>query len=213
MTSKRVFLVMCGVVALLAILSFAAVVLGNNLLAKKNSKLTELKLESEVLEQQKVSILQAQKDIEKYAELERIVKQIVPQEKDQARTVREIIQFAEDAGIRIASITFPSSSLGQAAPAAPKPAEGEAAAPAPAAPAAPPVTQVKPVDGINGVYQLEINVQSVADTATFPTMIEFLKKLESNRRTSNVTNIMITPNAGNRTLLTYNMTINVYIKP
>lgn len=213
LTVKRFFFVMCGFVALLVILAVAMVVLGNNILAKKTSRLTELKLENRVLEEQKLSVTQAQKDIEKYAELERIAKQIVPQDKDQAKAVRELITLAAQSGIGIANVTFPTSSLGQAQQAAPKAEAGDDSSSQSSKPAAPPVTQVKPVEGINGVYQLEITVQSTADVATFPKLVDFLKRLESNRRTSQVSSITITPNAANRTLLSFNMIINVYIKP
>lgn len=213
MNSKRFFFVMCGVVGLLCVASIAAVVLSNNMLAKKTSRLTDLKLENRVLEEQKISVLQAQKDIEKYAELERIAKQIVPQDKDQARAVREIVQIAQSSGISIASVSFPSSSLGATPAPAAKPAEGEGGSTEAPKPTTPPVTQVKPVDGISGVYQLEITVQSSQDTATFTKLVDFLKKLELNRRTSSVSNITITPNTNNRSLLSFTMTINVYIKP
>jgi len=211
MNSKRFFYVMVGVVVLLGGLTVATVVLGNMALTKKTSKLTELKLENRVLDEQKVSVTQAQKDIEKYAELERVAKQIVPQDKDQAKAVRELVKLAEQSGVSVASVSFPSSNLGAAAPAPVKPADGEAATPV--APAAPAISQVKPVDGITGLYQMDITVQSNPDTTTFPELVEFLRLLESNRRTATISSINITPNSTNRGQLTFTMTLYVYIKP
>jgi Tfp pilus assembly protein PilO len=211
MNSKRVFFIMIGLVCLLVIAAAGSVVLGNQALAKKTSRLAELKLENRVLEEQALSVTQAQKDIDKYAELERIAKQIVPQDKDQAKAVREIVKLAQESGISLASISFPSSNLGQAAAPAAKPAEGETAAPA--APAAPSISQVKAVDGIAGLYQLDITTQSNPDTTTYPELITFLHKLESNRRTATISSISITPNSGNRNQLTFTMTLSIYIKP
>lgn len=211
LSSKYFFFVMVGIVVLLALLCVGGLGLGNSLLTKKTQKLTELKLENRVLDEQKIAVVQAQKDLEKYAELERIAKQVVPQDKDQAKTVREIIKFAEEAGIGITSVSFPSSTLGAAPAPAPKAADGEAST-APKA-TTPPITQVKPVDGVPGVYQLEITIQSSPDSVTFPKLLTFLKKLESNRRTSQVNSINITPNATNRSQLSVTMIINVYIKP
>jgi len=213
LTSKHFFYLMSLGVGLLLVLCAATVIVGNGMLAKKTSKLTELRLENRVIDEQKVALTQAQKDIEKYAELERIAKQVVPQDKDQVKAVREIIKFAQETGVGIAGINFPSSTLGQAPVAAPKTNSTSEDTATPAKPVAPPVTQVKPVEGLTGVYQMEITVQSVPDTASFPKLIQFLRKLEGNRRTSQVSSLNISPNQSNRNILSFNMIINVYIKP
>ncbi len=219
MNSKRVFFVMLGLIVLLVVAAAGTVVLGNQFLTKKSGKLAELKLENRVLEEQALSVTQAQKDIEKYSELERIAKQIVPQDKDQAKAVRELVKLAQESGISLSSITFPSSNLGQAPPPAPKPTEDDktkdkAATPAtPAAPAAPTISQVKAVDGIPGLYQLDITVQPTPDSTSYPELITFLHKLESNRRTATINSLNITPNANNRNQLTFTMTLSIYIKP
>ncbi len=199
LNSKSFFYVMCAVVVLLIGLAVSLVVLGNSLLVKKTNRLTGLKIENAVLDQQKISVIQAQRDIEAYTELEKIAKSIVPQDKDQARTVRGIVQLAKDSGISITSINFPSSTLGQTKPGA-SAASGS-------------VTQVKPVQGITGVYQLEISLQSTPDSTTFPKLIDFLKRLEGNRSTSQVSSLTITPNSSDRALLSFSMVINAYIKP
>lgn len=212
MTSKRFFFIMAGMVGLLGAGVIGATFLANNLLTSKAAELTELKLQNKVVELQQVSIGQAKKDIEKYTELETIAKSVVPQEKDQAKTVREIIKIAEESGITIASITFPASDLGQK-PVAPKPAEGEAAAPSPTAA---PLSQVKPVVGIAGVYQLDIAIQTPAKTAiTYAQLIQFLERLEQNRRTSQVNNLAIRPEQISRqnSRLSFSLGLTVYIRP
>lgn len=213
MSSKRMFYVLSGCLALLAIAGIGSVYLGNNLLKASADKLNNLKLQTSVIDEQQNSIVQAKRDIEKYAELEKIAKSIVPQDKDQARTIREIVKFASEAGVPISSITFPESELGNAVlrPPTPAPAAGTAA---PTGPVTPPVSQVTPVEGIKGVYQLQITLQNDKDSpARYQSFINFLRKLEQNRRTSQVTNVGIQPEAANRNLITYSMDINVYIKP
>lgn len=212
MNSKKVFYIMLGAVGLLGILLVTTVLLGDKVLKKQADKLTALKLDNAVLESQQTALVQAKKDIETYAELEAIAKKVVPQDKDQARATREIVNLAKESGIRISSVSFPASNLGTFVP---KPAatEGDSSA-APAAPAAPPLTQVKAVDGIPGVYQLEISVISDPTSPTnYDDIITFLDKLEQNRRTAHVSQITIQPEAQNRSALSFNLLLTVYVKP
>src|SRR5689334_4061609 len=116
MNSKRVFFVMIGIVGFLVLASVAVVVLGNGLLHKRAERLNQLKVDNRLLEEQQTALGQANKDIQKYSDLEKLAKSIVPQDKDQARAVREILKIAEDSGIPLSSISFPSSTLGTVTP-------------------------------------------------------------------------------------------------
>ncbi len=210
MTSKKVFLVMVGLIGLLSVLTIASVVIGDSFLKKQSNRLMELKIENEVIDSQQTALVQAKKDLETYSDLAAIAKQVVPQDKDQARATREIVSLAEQAGVKLSSITFPASTLGQAQPKAVTP-EGETAAPKPATPS---VSQVKPAEGISGLYQLDITV--VSDTSTpvsYSKLIDFLQKLEQNRRTAQISQLAIQPDALNRTNLNFTLTVTVYIKP
>lgn len=213
MNSKRVFQIMLSCLLLSGVLTIGGVVFANRLLQRSAERLHDLKLENHVIEDQQLSLIRAKQDIEKYSGLQRIAEAVVPQEKDQARAVREITSFAQANGITIANISFPTSELGQAtaAPAAP-PADGSTA---PAAPTAPPLTQVAPVKGIPGVFQLEIAVQSDDERpVTFGQLTGFLERLEHNRRTAHVSNISIRqPIQQDRSKLAFTLTVNVYIKP
>ncbi len=215
MNSKKVFYVMVGVVVLMVGLVIATIVLGDKFLSKQSAKLVGLKLDNEVVESQSTALAQAKKDIERYSELRDIAKQIVPQDKDQARAVREIVSIAEQAGVKIADVTFPDSTLGQpkATPAKPTSGDGEAAATKPATPTTP-ETQVQKVEGTENLYRLDITVASDPTApASYSRLIDFLKRLEQNRRTAQVTEIAIQPQATNRTALNFTLTVTVYIKP
>lgn len=210
MNAKRVFFIMVGGIVLLSCLGIGGVVLGNSVLQKQGLKLLDLKLQNKVLDEEQTALLQANKDIKKYAELEKIAKSIVPQDKDQARAVREIVHLANTSGISLKTIAFPSSTLGQVQTVAPNGANATTPAPA----ANPPLTQVKAVEGIPGVYSMEVVIQS-DDTKTVPyrNFLDFLSRLEQNRRTAQVTNIAILPSTQTKDALTFTITLSLYIKP
>ena len=191
------------------------VFLGDQLLHKQSTKLADIKLQNAVIESQQTALTKAKKDIVAYTNLNETAKQIVPQDKDQARAVREIISIAKESGVSVSGITFPASTLGQAQP---KPAtdaaQGTSGDSATTTPQAPAISQVKPVDGIPGVYQLEISVNTdLKKSVSYSQLIDFLSKLEQNRRTAQITNLSIQPNAQNRNLLTFNVQLTIYIKP
>lgn len=206
MSPKRMFFVMLGLLVLIAGLGVATLVVGNNMLQKKSQKLVSLKLENKVLEEQQVALKKAKADVAKNAELEKIAKAVVPQDKDQARAVREIVQIAQDAGIKLKSITFPSSNLGTAVVVTPS-----GGSTTPSAPVSSPVSQAKPVEGISGVLGLEMSI-APDDTSpvSYKQFLDFLTRLENNRRTAQVTQIKIDPKGNN---IMFALTINIFIKP
>jgi hypothetical protein len=212
MSSKRVFYLMVAGLVLLGGMAIAGMVIGNSTLKKQSDKLLALKLDSKVLEQQQVSLGQAKKDVEKYSSLEQIAKTIVPQEKDQARTVREIVNLANESGVPVSSITFPTSTLGTTA--AKTTTTNTTSSSTAAKVTTPPITQVKPVEGISGLYQMEINVTSEStNPIPYDRLITFLTKLEQNRHTAQVTTISVHPSEKNRNLVSFSLTVNAYIKP
>ncbi len=211
MTSKRLFYVLCITLLLLSCISIGGAVIGNMYIKQEAQTIVALKAEGLALDEQSRSLVQAKKDIKKYEELERISKSIVPQEKDQARTVREIIVLAEQSGVPISSITFPDSNLGQASAKSTTSSAGNAASATTASSA---TTQVKPVDGIPSVFQLEISIQSEsAQPVPYKSMLNFLSKLEQNRRTAHITSLSVTPYDNDRNRVTFNLNVNAYIKP
>jgi hypothetical protein len=209
MTSKRLFYVLCGLLCLLVVGLAAGTYSANKLLGKKADQLATLKARSQALDQEKASLVKAKKDLAKYTELENVTKAVVPQDKDQAQTVREIIKLANANGVGLASITFPASSLGATK------VPGAASPSTPAAPAASgagSLSQLQPVKNIPGLYSLTITVES-GQAISYSQFINFLNDLEHNRRTAQVQTIEITPNSNNRNYLTFKLTLNEYIKP
>lgn len=205
-STKRIYWIMLGTNILLVAAIIGSVFVGDKLLKKQSDIIIGQKLESAVLDKEQVALQQAKQDLEKYSELKQISKQIVPQEKDQALTTREIVALAEKAGVRIGSVGFPSSTLGNLEK---KTTEGTAQAPATAN-----ISQAKPVIGIKGLLELQITV--VSDTvrpSSYNQIIAFLASLEKNRRTAQVSQISIQPDAKDNSLLNFTLTLTVYIKP
>ncbi len=199
MGSRKYFYLLFAVLVLFIMLIVAGTVGGNMLLQKQSKKLSSLKVESESLEMQQSALIQAKADIERYSELDKITKSVVPQDKDQAKTVREIVTIAQQNGIPIKSVSFETSNLGDSAAGA-SPSASKSS-----------VSQVKPVEGIPGVYTLEIQVESDGEVS-YKNFLNFLDGLEKNRRTAHVTGINLNPAVGG-TMLTFDLTLNAYLKP
>jgi hypothetical protein len=207
MNSKRLFILLVSILFLVNASGIALLVMGNKYLDKQNSKLTELKVESDTLDVVQRSLIRAKKDVETYTDLANVVAAVVPQEKDQARTVREIVKIASESGISITSINFPNSTLGTAATATNTGGQPSATA----ATSGTTNTQTQKVTGINNVERLEITVQS-GTAVPFKNFILFLQKLEQNRRTAQVSNVSINPNTENPNYVQFSLVLNVYIK-
>ena len=203
MNSRRLYFVLIALIVLVNGSGVAAVYYGNKILNKQTTKLTDLKIEANTLEDVQRSLNRAKKDIITYSDIEKVVKTVIPQEKDQARTVREIVKIADESNIRLASVSFPSSTLGN---------KTSAGAAAPVA-GATGNTQTQKVEGISNVERLEITLASdTTKPVLYSDFISFLARLEQNRRTSQVGSINIIPESGKRNYLTFTMTLNVYIK-
>ncbi len=217
MTSKHVSYIMAGILSLLILAILGSAYVANGLLEKTSGRLVDLKLKSQVLQEEQTSLVKAKKDIEKYRELEKIAKTIVPQDKDQARAVREIVKIANESGISPSSITFPASNLGSNIPGTAAASGAPAAGAAPTAAAgraASKLTQLTPVKGFAGLYVLQITItQDAASPVAYDQFISFLQGLENNRRTAQVSNIVLQPSPQDKNKLSFTLTVDEYIKP
>lgn len=200
MTSKNLFYTLLAVTVLLVTAIFGSAFAADTVLTHKAEQLSKLKARDQVLGDLKVALLRNKSDIKRYSELNAIAKAIVPQDKDQTQTVREIVKIARESGIpRLTSVTFPASTLGSVS-------GGRVSTGG--------ITQVTPIKGMAGVYVLPITVTNGQnDLVTYDRFIGFLAGLESNRRTAQVTSITITPDTTNPNRIAFSLIINEYIKP
>ncbi|QQS20069.1 hypothetical protein IPL85_01265 [Candidatus Saccharibacteria bacterium] len=199
MNNKRLSLILSIVTALLVVGLFGCVYAANTILTAKAVELSKLKAQNQVTDDLQVSLRKNKTDIVKYAELNTIAKAVVPQDKNQAQTVSEIVKIANDSGMpKLTSITFPASTLGGTA--GTKTQGG--------------LTQVTPAKGTTGVYLLPITITLDSNNAVrYSQFITFLQKLENNRRTAQVSAINITPDSKNPNNISFTLTVNQYIKP
>lgn len=201
--SKQAFFGLLGLAVLLIVATVGLTYAGLGMLKNKGNELVKLKEEQEVLKNRQTALTAAERDIKDYSELEKISKAIVPQEKDQARTVREIVAIADQSGIPLEAVQLPASTLGAKKSTGSSKTGGD-----------PDKTQLLAVPGTAGLYTMEITVQSASkQPVTYSRILTFLEKLEQNRRTAHVTNISIQPEKDNRNLMTFTVMLNVYIKP
>jgi hypothetical protein len=197
MTSKRLYLILCSVVSLLIISILGGAYEANVILQNKAKEVTEARSRSEALEQEQTQLGKAKASIEKYREVSTIAKSIVPQDKNQAQAVREIVKIANDQGISLSSVSFPASTLG---------GSGTASKPG--------LSQLKAATGISGVYILPITVQSSSSQPTsYSQFLNFLAALEHNRRTALVSALTLSPDQKNPNLVSFTLNIDEYIKP
>jgi hypothetical protein len=200
MKAKQLSYVLIGLLVI-ALAGFVGVAYGaNKLMSGEATKLSKLRADSAALDTQQISLTKNKLDIAKYGDLNTIAETIVPQDKDQAEAVREIVNLATQSGIaKLSSINFPTSTLGTASP---------------GTHTNPNLTQLLPIKGISGVYGLQITVtQSSSDMVSYDQFITFLTKLEQNRRTAQVSSITVQPNAQNPSQVAFTLIINEFIKP
>lgn len=177
---------------------FACAYGANAVLQKQSDTLVGLKASNLATENERAQLVKNKADIAKYHDLNEIAKSVVPQDKDQAQAVREIVNIANQSGInKLSSIAFPPSTLGGTKV---KTSNG--------------LTQVTPVKGVPGVYDLQITItQANTDPVPYSSFTNFLTKLEQNRRTAQVSNITVQPDAKNPNMVSFTLVIDEFIKP
>ena len=200
MKAKQLYFVLIALVVLL-LGGFLGVAYGaNKLMSRQAQKLSKLRADSTALDDEQVSLSKNKQDVAKYGELNTIAETIVPQDKDQAEAVREIVNLAAQSGIgKLSSIVFPSSELGNIAAGTHE---------------NPDLTQLVAVKGMPGVYQLQITItQSTSDEVDYGQFTTFLSKLEQNRRTAQVSSITVQPDVTHPGKVAFTLVINEFIKP
>jgi hypothetical protein len=219
MTSKRFYYLLIGLIVLLFVGLVAGTYGINTLLTSQSDKLTALKAKSAALAQEQQGLSLAKSDVKKYSSLEQIAQSVVPEDKNQAEAVLEIVNIASQNNIALASITFPASTLGTSTL---TPAEDSEVSSTSSASnsessvnsAENSLSQLLPVSGIPGVYELQITIASDTDhPVQYSSLINFLSALEHNRRTAQISAIDIEPSSANPDLLTFTINLDEYIKP
>jgi hypothetical protein len=219
--SKSLRYILMGSLFLSVIIFLAALLIGLSLLGKQSKKMVDLKIKNQTAEAQLSNLEQAKKQVDKYSFFKDVAKTVIPNDKDQAAAVIEITNMAQQSGINIQSITFPTSTLGLTT-ATTSTTTTQQDATASAAPTKI-ISQAKPVSGISGLYSLQLTITPQSDAKTpvnkiitYAKMLDFLHRIENNRHTAQITDVNISPaSATNNTSgnLTFSLSTNIFIKP
>lgn len=215
MNSKRWFFVLLTLVALLVLGLLGGAYGADQLLQKQSKQLVSQRLASATLDDQQQNLTKAKTEIKKYQQLGDLARTIVPQDKDQVQTVREIVNIAAASGISLNAITFPGSTLGgTAGGTATSTANSGTTAPANSTAGNSALSQLIPAKGIPGVYDLQITIQTdETNTVPYNQFISFLQGLENNRRTALVSSISLSPSSKSSGELSFTLILDEYIKP
>lgn len=208
MNPKKLYyvLLICFTLGIIGI--FATVFLANGYLQKSSNKLVAAKVEAKTLEEQERIYTQAKKDIAKYDELGKSVAKVLPKDKDQARAVLELYKIGDEVGIAITGITFPTSTLGSKAKATTPATPGAAATTAT-------TSQAVPVAGITGVEAINVDLEfspKNGSVITYSQMLNFLDKIQKNRRYVQITKVSATP-TGQSGGIKLNLSLRIFVKP
>lgn len=195
MTAKNTHKMLMIMLILLIVIATSALFVSNFMMQKSANNLVRAKLDNVGYDSEEQTYLQARKDLGEYTALNEIIQKILPQSKDQAQAVSELYKIGDETGIKTASITFPSSTLGQKSNSNT-------------------VTQAKSVDGMPGVLGIDIAIElepASGASISYDSMINFLQKVELNRRNMQIKQITVnadTVNGG----VTFNMTLTIFVK-
>ena len=203
-----------GVIALLivsAVVFIAVAFVGLSQLSSNSRQLVNLKVQSRTADNQLSSLAAVKKQVQKYAYFNQVAKTVIPNDKDQAQAVLDIFQMAANSGIALQNIDFPASSLGikPTVPASGSQPSGNTNV----------LSQAKPVEGIPGLYSLQLVITPQTGNgvpsnqiSTYPKFLDFLNRIEHDRRTAQITEVSIQPQSASSTL-GFTLTLNIFIKP
>jgi hypothetical protein len=213
LNSKTLRLVLIGGLAFSVAAFFGIAFFGLSVLNSKSRSLVDLKIQSQSSYDQLSNLVQSKKEVEKYAYFKTVARTVIPNDKNQAQAILEINQMANDSQISIQSITFPASTLGAGAASAATPKDATSTTAQSA------LTQAKPVAGIPGLYSLALTITpeggkdvASAQQVTYSKMLDFLRRIEQNRHTAQISQVNIQP-ASDSQALSFTLVINIFIKP
>ncbi len=197
MTAKTVNRLLLIVLILVIVLTGGVLFVSNYLMRNSANKLVQAKLDNIGFDNAEQSYLQARQYLEEYAELNEVMQKVLPKSKDQAQAVSELYKIGDETGIKIASVQFPSSSLGQ------KSTNSST------------VTQAKAVDGMPGVLGIDVSLSlepASGLSISYDNMISFLQKVELNRRNMQIKQITVNADIVNGGV-TFSAIITIFVKP
>lgn len=220
LNNQRLRLVLTGLLCFIGVMLLSVTLFAGTIIGKKSHELVNLKLQNKVVDSQLLVLAQSKKEVKQYSYFNDIAKAVLPADKDQAQAVLDIFQLAADSGISIASISFPASTLGAKNSSQSTKSTSSNAATAPVKSV---ISQSKAIDGIPGLYGVDLTISpetgpSVPDAQkpTYGKLLDFLSRIEHNRRTAQITQVNIQPtitDTGPGPFINFTLTTKIFIKP
>lgn len=192
MTTKKAHYGLLGLLVLVIVAIGLAMYFSRVFLKSNSDSLVNAKLELYKIDETEYIYRKNQAILQENQETADILASVLPQEKDQAKAVREITQIASDNGLSVKAIRFPGSDLVITNKPVAAQTQGSTTTPQ-ATPSGPTISQAKPVNGLNNVLGIavEIELTSARSGAQISTdqVLSFLQQIENNRRNIRVTSI------------------------
>jgi hypothetical protein len=222
MSTQKFRLVLLAIFGACVLVFIGLCVMGLSALGNESKMVVDLKLKNQTADAQLTNLAVSKQEVEKYSYFKTVASTVIPNDKNQAEAVLEIFRLASQSGINIQSITFPNSSLGLTTGGA---AASSSSVSTPAAAATPStqkiISQSTPVTGIPGLYSVQLIITPVTGSqlaadqqVTYPKMLDFLSRIENNRRTAQITQVNIQPLAATgSSQINFSLTVNIFIKP
>lgn len=218
MTSKRLYYILLSTLLILIIGIGVSVYFGNKIMQDKANELKIIDLEDKVTTK-KLSLLQnAKKELNDNKDLQATIDEALPKTKNQAEVVAELYQMAAQSNIKISSITFPSSTLGDKKASTGSASTDGSSAQSSTASNTPTSnstsTQTKPVPSVSGVNSVDVALTfapTSGESIPYNNMLEFLSLVEQNRRTMLINTLQITPDLKNGGV-SFSVNLKLFVK-
>ncbi len=189
MTTKRVHQILLAVTALAIVTSLLGLFLANSKLTKLADQTAIKKAEIQVTQSQIEAYEKTKLSVQSLDYVDELANKVLPAGKDESSIVAELSQFAQRSKLSVEQITFNEVTTTKST-------------------SKDKTTTVIP----KGVTVVPITVQ-LKSGGKFENLLEFLKSIEGNQRTMQVTNITLGPDEEDRTRLSQiTVAINLYTK-
>ena len=190
MTPKNTFFGLLGTSVGLIAVGIVVYYYFNANLEKLNSEVSILLAEQDVVGQQIDAYKKTEKQIAELSFVEQLANQVLPQSKEQANVVAEIRQFITSSGLELESLSFSNGSgtiTGLSN------------------------SQTEAAENLAGVRILPATAV-IAPGARYESVLTLLRKIETNQRKMQVTEVGLTPVPGSDTLASVTINLNIYLR-
>ena len=190
MTPKNTFFGLLGTSVGLIAVGIGVYYYFNANLEKLNSEVSILLAEQDVVGQQIDAYKKTEKQIAELSFVEQLANQVLPQSKEQANVVAEIRQFITSSGLELESLSLKNGAgtiTGLSN------------------------SQTEAAENLAGVRILPATAV-IAPGARYESVLTLLRKIETNQRKMQVTEVGLTPVPGSDTLASVTINLNIYLR-